>query len=160
MFPQPMLEGQRQPLQASIAEVSGNERPLKVQKTDHASLADLLTKLSDAQQKQMEFMQTQMMQFQQSQLQLFTQALSQLASARTTPTPSAPADEVNSQTARNGDLRRAPQPELTSIPPELDKTLLQRTKCYKDSVFKLARARSDQKQLEANLEVFNGSEVD
>ena len=144
---------------AAIASVLGDSQPqLKLQKTDHATVSDLLTKLAEAQQQQMAFMQAQMMQFQQSQLELFTQALNHFTSAQQA--TSSQTESGVSQPIRSADPTPSSPTELTSIPSELDKVLLHKTRSFKDSVFKLARARSYQKKLQASVDVFDNSDTD
>ena len=115
----------------------------------------ILSQLMDSQRQQAEQMQL----FQQNQNAAFMAAIAQLSQAITAsgqphagPAPASPA-------ATPGEVMSSEQPKgdvLQSIPPELDKIILSRTRSFKHAVFTLARARTYSSKLAEAEGVFNG----
>ena len=154
-----MLEGGQASASAANA-ISGvwPDGPSTEQPPKRVAVEASLTRVTDAmkamQEQQQQFMRS-MLQQQEMQQQAFALAMEQLATAVASSgvnqAPSMPQPLPTPLSQPVGATAARPK-ELPSIPQELDAVIMKRTKSYKDSVFKLARAKSHKEKLQTDLD--------
>ena len=119
-------------------------------------VAAILSEIVTAQQHQMD----QLMQYQKQQSDNIAASLQQLAGAISNSMSGVPQRPPTDQPAPTQATQSIPSspvapPEHVPIPHDLDKIILKQTRSFKDSVFRLARARTHLKKLESDLAIFD-----
>jgi hypothetical protein len=125
------------------------QRLLDLGKSPPPDFEKLLSQFTTAQQRQTE----QMLLLQKQQSDAMTAILQQFCAAvqTITPTPHVPEAQPSQPSQPPATHTGA---KLAAIPVDLDKIILQRTRSYKDILFKLAKARTHQSKLDADIAKF------